>query len=91
MYARAVKKVLNHQIAFKSNPPVSPSFTPLFLSVYVCLLLCVLTYFTGVGSSWDLYPLLDTPESIKHLQIIWQSDVCYLRWVLTFRLHLSVV
>lgn len=83
MYARAVKKVLNHQIAFKSNPPVSPSFTPLFLSVYVCLLLCVRV--------WDLYPLLDTPESIKHLQIIWQSDVCYLRWVLTFRLHLSVV
>lgn len=91
MYARAVKKVLNHQIAFKSNPPVSPPSLSFCVCVLAALCAGVLTYFTGVGSSWDLYPLLDTPESIKHMQIIWQSDVCYLRWVLTFRLHLSVV
>lgn len=50
--------------SYASPPFLSLPFVFLVsVSVFVLSALCVgaLTYFTGVGSSWDLHPLLDAP------------------------------
>lgn len=48
--------------SYASPPFLSLPFVfSLSLSLPSALCVGVLTYFTGVGSSWDLHPLLDAP------------------------------